>query len=399
MTGTEALNDVRQALHTDLLRFARQKAPASAATGLPHHNVGKPDGRGQIVVPSTARAVKGEASEESEGSSFEALALRVIDYQKKALPAYGRLCGDRVIAHWTEAPLVPTELFRELDLCSLPVGSNDRVFQTSGTTHGKRGRRRVPDLHIYDAAMAEPFIQWVLGGDRTRRRWVSLIPPADAMPDSSLSHMVSALCEPLATETFWGMDRHGLDLDAALHGMNEGLGVGDNPIIMVTTAFALVELIDKAKYLVKLAPGSRVMVTGGFKGKKESIGEPELFALIKKKLGVPKENVVSEFGMTELSSQAYGVGIGANGKTPLHPMASLRFRLLDPETAAPITEVGTSGLVACFDLLNLDNVSAILTSDLGQMTADGALVLEGRRSGAVPRGCGLTAEELIAKVG
>jgi hypothetical protein len=364
MTGTEALNDVRHALHTDLLRFARQKA-----------------------------------SEASEGSQFDALALRVIDYQRKALPAYGRLCGDQVFGHWTEAPLVPTELFRELDLCSLPVGPNDRVFQTSGTTNGKRGRRRTPDLHLYDAAMAEPFIHWVLGGDRTRRRWVSLIPHADTMPDSSLSHMVTALCEPLATETFWGMDRHGLDLDAALHGLNEGLGAGDNPVVVLTTAFALVELIEKAKYLVKLAPGSRVMVTGGFKGKKESIGEPELFALIKKKLGVPKENVVSEFGMTELSSQAYGVGIEANGKTPLHPMASLRFRLLDPETATPITEAGKSGLVACFDLLNLDNVSAILTSDLGRLTADGALILEGRRPGAVPRGCGLTAEELIAKVG
>ena len=328
---------------------------------------------------------------------FDALALRVIAYQRVALPAYGRLCGDRAIGHWTEAPLVPTELFRELDLCSVPQVVGQTVFRTSGTTHGKRGERRVPDLSLYDAAMAEPFIANVLAGDRTRRRWVSLIPRADVIKDSSLSHMVTALAEPLASETFWAMDRHGLDVDVAVRALNEGHGFGDEPIVVLTTAFALVELLEQAKYLVKLAPGSRMMVTGGFKGKKEPIPEPELFKIIRKKLGVPAERVVSEYGMTELSSQAYGAGLGASGKPELKPMATLRFSIIDPETGKSVGE-GQSGLVACFDLLNLDNVSYVLTSDVGHMSG-GALVLEGRQPGAVARGCGLTAEELMAKVG
>lgn len=328
---------------------------------------------------------------------FEALALRVIAYQRAALPAYGRLCGDRVIDHWREAPLVPTELFRELDLCSLPVSPGQTVFRTSGTTHGKRGERRVPDLGLYDAAMAEPFIANVLAGDRKRQRWVSLIPRTDAVKDSSLSHMVTSLAEPLASETFWAMDRHGLDVDVAVRGLNEGHGFGDEPVVLLSTAFALVELIEQAKYLGRLAPGSRVMVTGGFKGKKEPIPEPALFATIKKKLGVPPERIVSEYGMTELSSQAYGTGLGPSGKPELRPMSTLRFAIIDPESGKPL-DAGRSGLVACFDLLNLDNVSFILTSDMGHLTVDGALVLEGRQPGAVARGCGLTAEELILKV-
>lgn len=356
MTESKALTELRAELHRDLLRFVRH-------------------GEGE----------------------FEALALRVLAYQRAALPAFSRLCGDRVIGHWNEAPLVPTELFRELDLCSVPEGEGQVVFRTSGTTHGKRGYRRVPDLTLYDAAMAEPFIANVLGGDRTRRRWVSLIPRSDVIKDSSLSHMVSALTEPLSSESYWAMDRHGLDVDIAVRGLNEGFGAGDEPVVLLTTAFALAELIEKAKYLVRLAPGSRVMVTGGFKGKKEPIPERELFAMIKKKLGVPAERVVSEYGMTELSSQAYGAGLGASGKPELRPMSTLRFAIVDPNSGALMGE-GESGLVACFDLLNLDNVSFILTSDVGRLDG-GALTLEGRLPGAVARGCGLTAEELIAKVG
>lgn len=356
MTEGMTLSEWRAELHRDLLRFVRH----------------------------------------GEGG-FEALALRVLAYQRAALPAFGRLCGDRVIGHWSEAPLVPTELFRELDLCSVPEAAGQVTFRTSGTTHGKRGYRRVPDLSLYDAAMAEPFIANVLGGDRTRRRWVSLIPRSDVIKDSSLSHMVSALTEPLSSESYWAMDRHGLDVDVAVRALNEGFGAGDEPVVVLTTAFALAELIERAKYLVRLAPGSRVMVTGGFKGKKEPIPERELFAMIKKKLGVPAERVVSEYGMTELSSQAYGTGLGASGKPELRPNATLRFAIVDPNSGALMGE-GQSGLVACFDLLNLDNVSFILTSDVGRLEG-GALTLEGRLPGAVARGCGLTAEELIARVG
>ena len=356
MTKAMALSEVRAELHRDLLRFVR-------------NGVGV----------------------------FDELALRVLAYQRAALPAFGRLCGDRALGHWSEAPLVPTELFRELDLCSAPESAGQVVFRTSGTTHGKRGYRRVPDITLYDAAMAEPFIMNVLGGDRTRRRWVSLIPRSDVIKDSSLSHMVSALAEPLSSESYWAMDRHGLDVDVAVRGLNEGHGAGDAPVVLLTTAFALAELIEQAKYLVRLAPGSRVMVTGGFKGKKEPIPERELFAMIKKKLGVPADRVVSEYGMTELSSQAYGTGLGASAKPELRPMSTLRFSIIDPNSGALMGE-GQSGLVACFDLLNLDNVSFILTSDMGRLDG-GALTLEGRLPGAVARGCGLTAEELIAKVG
>jgi len=321
--------------------------------------------------------------------AFEELALAVARYQARALPAYGRLVaasGPEALADWKSAPTVPTPLFAELDLCSLPSVRGERVFMTSGTTQGEaaRGKRRVPDLSLYDASMAAPFIEGVLGGDRTPRRWVSLVPHASIMPTSSLSYMLTGLAEALASTTTWCLDREGLDVPRARAVLAEGEG----PIVIVATAFALFDLLqalDGPPRMPRLPPGSRIMLTGGFKGRADAIPEAELLDRIKRQLGVTADRVVPEYGMTELTSQAYG--------RPLAPMSTLRFRVVDPETGADLP-AGDEGLVACFDLLALDNVSAILTSDLGVLDAAGCLELRGRLAGSMPRGCSLTAEEL-----
>ncbi|MFO0745076.1 MAG: hypothetical protein U1F43_05275 [Myxococcota bacterium] len=324
-----------------------------------------------------------------DAGAFDALALEVAAYQAKALPAYGRLvaaAGPEALSHWRKVPTVPTELFVDLDLCSLPSSPKDRVFKTSGTTQGEamRGRRRVPDMAIYDAAMAASFIREVLAGDRTPRPWVSLVPHPDVLPTSSLSHMVGGLASALASRAVFVVDREGLDVDRA----RDALGEGEGPFVLLATALALVELLellDRPPRTPKLPPGSRIMLTGGFKGRTDTISEDELLRRVRRQLGIPPELVIPEYGMTELTSQAYG--------RPLAPMPSLRFRALDPATGAELPP-GTEGLVACFDLLNLDNVSAILTSDLGVVDAEGRLELRGRLAGAAPRGCSLTAEEL-----
>lgn len=345
----------RRALHADLVAFARRPDP----------------------------------------STFADLARRVVAYQIAALPTYGRLAAAAGFApggDWREAPLVPTELFRSLDLCSLPVSKRDRVFLTSGTTDagegqsGLRGRRRVPDLTLYRTAMAAPFVAHVLGGDLARHRWVSLIPRADILPTSSLSLMVTELADALAIDSVWTMDLEGLDDALAVTALAEGPGSGDAPLVVVTTAFAIAELIDRVRRLPRLPPGSRVMLTGGFKGRASTLSESELVAKLCKQFGLPATAIVAEYGMTELTSQAYG--------TPFTPNPALRFRIVDPSDGRALG-AGEVGLVACFDLLNLDHVSAVLTSDLGAVDADGRLTLHGRLAGASPRGCSLTAEEIL----
>src|SRR5262245_43294746 len=178
----------------------------------------------------------------------------------------------------------------------------------------------------------------------------------------------------------------GLAREEARVALGEGHGHGDEPVVVLATPVALGELLERARWFQRLPPGSRVMLTGGFKGAESTLSEDELMAKLEAVLGVPRAMVVAEYGMTELSSQAYG--------TPFSPMPSLALRVLHPESGA-LQPTGEVGLVACFDLLNLDHVSAILTSDLGSLDEAGRLTLRGRMPGAVPRGCSLSAAEIL----
>ena len=322
---------------------------------------------------------------EPHAHDFDQLAFELVHYQATSLRAYGRLVEARggLGADWRSAPLVPTDLFRELDLCS-HVGASHAVteFKTSGTTTGRRGVRRVYDLTLYHAGMMAPFVEHVLAGERTPRPWLSLVPdPADD-PASSLSHMVGAIADQLAEHVTWVMTPEGLDVERACALAR----ASTEPLIIMTTAFALLHWLDGASEAsMQLPAGSRMMLTGGFKGRARSVEEPELLALVKARLGLNPDAVVPEYGMTELTSQAYG--------RPFQAPPWLRLRVVDPEDGADLP-CGEVGLVAFFDLLNLDNVSALVTGDLGRLDASGRLTLLGRAPGALLRGCSLSAEEL-----
>ena len=215
--------------------------------------------------------------------------------------------------------------------------------------------------------MVRPFVAHVLGGDRSRKVWWSLIPDAKELPDSSLSHMTSALAEMFASRVVQVRPKD------------------PDPVIVMTTAFALVQHLDAADPAsAPLPAGSRMMLTGGFKGRSREINASTLVALVEARLGIPEQHVIPEYGMTELTSQAYG--------RPFVAPPWLKIRVVDPTTGTDLPH-GRRGVVAFFDLLNVDNVSAILTSDLGVLDEKGRLTLLGRAPGSLLRGCSLTAEE------
>ncbi|MEZ4267871.1 MAG: hypothetical protein R3F39_15970 [Myxococcota bacterium] len=323
---------------------------------------------------------------------FDALATRVVRFQAATVPAYGRLVRARglgELADWRAAPRVPTDLFRELDLSNLTAGDAEvACFRTSGTTGpDQRGARRVRDLTLYHAGMVEPFVAHVLGGTRDRRPWLSLVPDPRDAPGSSLGHMVAELAVDFATpgETLWALGPEGLDVRAAWEWLQAKADTG-RPAIVLGTSFAIVSLFDaEESRRVRLPDGSRLMLTGGFKGRSRTLDEGALTALVTERLGLPEDAVVAEYGMTELTSQAYG--------RPLQAPPWLVLEVVDPVSLAALP-AGERGLVACFDLLALDNISALLTGDLGTLDAHGHLTLHGRAPGAVLRGCSLTAEEL-----
>lgn len=330
--------------------------------------------------------------QDPDPGAFDPLAERVVSHQIATIPAYARLCHARGWGgSWRDAPLVPTELFREVDLCGAEPGLAEAIFCTSGTTgQGQRGRRRVPNLALYHAAMEGPFVAQVLRGDRTPRPWLCLLPSIEVQPESSLGHMVHQLAERLADQerSRWCVSADGVDVSSAWEHLEERTSRGE-PVVLLTTSFALIQFLDAAPTRrVGLTEGSVMMLTGGFKGRSRTVDEATLLKEITARLGLSTDDVIPEYGMTELTSQAYG--------RPLVAPPWLKIRVMDPEGQRDVP-AGERGLVGFFDLLNLDNVSPILTGDLGSLDHSGALTLWGRVQGAPLRGCSLTAEELGVK--
>ncbi len=176
------------------------------------------------------------------------------------------------------------------------------------------------------------------------------------------------------------------------------------PQLILGTAFSFVHLLDflaENNLQFRLPENSRVMETGGYKNRSRSLPKSELHALITERLGIAPENIICEYGMSELSSQAYAVTSGewrvisGNGSThhsshithhfQFPPWA--RVQIISPETGREVGE-GETGLIRIFDLANVFSVAAIQTEDLGVRRGDG-FELIGRAQLAEPRGCSL----------
>jgi hypothetical protein len=182
-----------------------------------------------------------------------------------------------------------------------------------------------------------------------------------------------------------------LDFEAVLMTLNSS-PVARHPALLLGTAFSFVHLLD---YLVEnnlrfqLPSGSRVMETGGYKNRSRSLPKAGLHRLITERLGVPPENILCEYGMSELSSQAYdtearssGFGVRSFGFPPW-----ARAQIISPETGCEVAE-GETGLIRIFDLANVFSVMAIQTEDLGIRRGD-RFELIGRAALAEARGCSL----------
>ena len=339
-------------------------------------------------------------------AEFGRRALTVFRHQFEGCATYRVFCERRgvtpdTVAHWEDVPAVPATAFKYFDLVSGAGRGVEAVFRTSGTTRGgdERGRHHVPRLDLYRASLLAPFAKALIP-DRVPLRFLSLIPDPAHVPDSSLSFMVGAAAECLATETHWLVDATGVlderslaDVLALVHDVGE-------PVLLLGTALAFVHVMERDG--VRLGPlpdGSRIMETGGFKGTRRTLPRRELYRDIATATGVPVERIVNEYGMTELLSQLYEpvLAEGAAAVGVQVPPPWLRVRALDPVSLLPVPE-GEDGILCFFDLANLGSVSHVLTEDVGSV-ADGRVRLRGRAPGAESRGCSRAMDELMAAAG
>jgi hypothetical protein len=381
-------------------------------------------------------------------AEFNVLALELFALQFNSNAPYRRICESRglkpgKVGHWSAIPAVPTAAFKELELTCLPPDQRTTVFHSSGTT-GQRPSRHwhsAASLALYEASLWPWFERHVLGvvgqafqpagagdfpvarsahqtgksGEPADRNvcptsagnWdlAILTPPPEAAPNSSLVHMFESVRRRvgagaaqflggLAAEGAWTLDA--VRVEAVLRAAVES----ERPMVMLGTAFNFVHLLDDLaarNVCLTLPPGSRVMETGGYKGRSRELAKPELHALITKHLGVPRSHIVCEYGMSELSSQAYDGVAGAEYQSPEPGTRRFSFppwtrvQIISPETGREMAE-GETGLVRIFDLANVFSVLAVQTEDLAIRCGIG-FELIGRAAAAEPRGCSLMATD------
>jgi hypothetical protein len=345
---------------------------------------------------------------------FSELALELFALQFENNAAYRKICEVRglppeAVEHWTQIPAVPTSAFKELELSCIPTDERTAVFHSSGTTEQKPSRHfhNAESLAVYEASLWAWFGRHVvpdLKSEISNFKLTILTPPRELAQHSSLIHMLETvrrnLGEPnvhasraeflgkLAADGSWT-----LDFDAALATLgNNPQSAIRNPQLVLGTAFSFVHLLDylaERNLWAELPAGSRVMETGGYKNRSRAMPKAELHALITERLGIPPENIICEYGMSELSSQAYdqeaqSAGCGVRSfKFP--PWA--RVQIISPETGREVAD-GEAGLIRVFDLANVFSVAAIQTEDLG-IRRGGGFELIGRAQLAEPRGCSL----------
>jgi hypothetical protein len=311
--------------------------------------------------------------------AFNSLACSLFGRQYALNAPYRRLCDSdgttpAHVSRWQDIPAVPAQAFKTFTLSCVPSEQIDAEFHSSGTT-GPQTSRHLFDrdaLDLYEISLRHGY---EIGLPTAPPLLWAMMPSPEDAPHSSLSHMLGAL---EAGRFFW-------DDDAALADALAGAAL---PLTLFGTAFAFVSLFDGSNALWRLPVGSRVIETGGFKGRTREVPRDELYDLFVSRLGVPIAHCYSEYGMSEMASQFYGRGLDPVKRGPHW----VRTRAIDPITGTDIAP-GEPGVLRHYDLANFNSVLALQTQDQGTPT-DNGFVLHGRATDAEVRGCSLTVEEL-----
>jgi hypothetical protein len=338
---------------------------------------------------------------------FDQLARALFALQFAHNPGYRRFCEARrvtpqTVRHWPEIPAMPTSAFKELELTSLAPAERARVFHSSGTTEQRPARHfhDLESLGLYEASLLSWFRVHLLAGEMPMR-FLSPTPLPEDAPHSSLVHMFATVHRECGSHEscFVGcLDHDGswsVDAERCVAVLRHAMAKQE-PVTLMGTAFNFVQLLDRLEESgrrLELPDGSRVLETGGYKGRSRALPKAELHAGIAAAFGIPAERIVSEYGMCELSSQAYDLKVPSPKSKARSPARVFRFppwaraRIVSPEDGAEAGE-GEMGLIRVYDLANLRSVLAVQTEDLGVRRGDGFELLR-RAALAEARGCSL----------
>ncbi|MBQ1964641.1 MAG: acyltransferase [Tidjanibacter sp.] len=266
-----------------------------------------------------------------------------------------------------QIPFLPIEVFKSQKVYCGPE-EPEVCFTSSATTGMTPSKHYMASLGDYEVAFTAAYEQFYEG-----MPIYALLPCYLEREGSSLVYMVDRLIARYGGGFF-------LDNHAALV---EALNNDPRPKILLGVSYALLDLAEEG---VRLPANTIVMETGGMKGRRKELSKSELHAVLCNAFGVG--NIHSEYGMAELTSQAYSSG-GGVFKAP----AWLRVVVRDVNNPLRMLSAGQRGGVNIIDLANRYSCAFLQTQDMGRVESDGTFALEGRISGADIRGCNLLVQK------
>ncbi|PSR04208.1 MAG: acyl transferase [Bacteroidetes bacterium SW_11_45_7] len=272
-----------------------------------------------------------------------------------------------------DIPFLPVELFKSKNIYLQSLAQPEAIFYSSGTSGQQQSRHLVRDISLYEESCLATFRMFY--GDPSNYCIVALLPSYFEQSHSSLVYMTDLLIHR-SQHPLSGFYLH--DYRNLWKTLNE-LRSRQEPIFLLGVSFALWELAEQ--YPMDLS-GSIIMETGGMKGKRKELVRQELHNILKDAFNV--EAIHSEYGMTELLSQAYATGEGRFRSPP-----RMKILIRDPYDPFSINPIGQTGGINIIDLANIYSCSFIQTSDLGKIHADGSFEVLGRFDESDVRGCNI----------
>ena len=310
-------------------------------------------------------------------TEFKEMALAVFRMQYADNPAYREFCGylgirPEEVHQLKDIPFLPIGFFKSKKILSEGKKS-EIVFMSSGTTGSLTSQHFVSDIRVYEKSFRKAFSYFY--GNVEEYCVLALLPSYLERDGSSLIYMVNDLIQKS------NHPESGFYLND-LKGLKERLiqlEAKGAKTLLIGVSFALLDMVEKHPINLQ---HTIIMETGGMKGRRKEMIREELHQILKSGFGV--DRIHSEYGMTELLSQAYSKG---NGRFETPPWMKVLIRdTEDPLTYQPIGKTGGLNII---DLANANSCAFIATQDLGKVHSDGSFEVLGRFDRSDVRGCNL----------
>ncbi|WP_299890389.1 acyl transferase [uncultured Lacinutrix sp.] len=310
-------------------------------------------------------------------AEFNAMALKVFKFQFDNNLVYRSFCDllykhPSDIKHIEDIPFLPIQFFKSHNILS-SKGTITKTFTSSGTTGTTTSKHHITNLSIYEKSFTKAFQRFY--GNVEDYVILALLPSYIERDGSSLIYMVDAMIkESKHQDSGFYLD----NLDELSNTLIT-LDKNNKKVLLIGVSFALLDLIETHNFNLN---NIIVMETGGMKGRRKEIIREELHNTLK--VGFGTKTIHSEYGMTELLSQAYSKGNGV-----FNCPNWMRVITRDTEDALTLLPKGKSGGINIIDLANINSCSFIATQDLGRVYSDNSFEIIGRFDTSDIRGCNL----------